>query len=278
MEQGSRKGIRQTYAPNAFTMLLNPADYRELTPFLDTISSDVKGELQRVAEERNYLLAGELTITLAADADTPEGKPRVNGSMQGKAESTTTVMLSEMETGLHPSPEAVRDALTVILLPSDEPARHDPIEESICFLREGEVKAAADSLAKAGPDQKDTPRFLAAMAVAMEMLGQSKQAGRYYRRLQEVDGPRPGVQRRIEHLATFASMETGEPGRIELSGTGAAIRFRPDTVELDNPQQDARVQVNGVVQRRVRLKTGDTIRIGNLEMTCRTHDGINDGP
>ena len=61
MERGCRKGIKQVYAPNRFEVVLNPADHDDLRPFLSIIRSDITGELRRVIEERNYLLAGDLS-------------------------------------------------------------------------------------------------------------------------------------------------------------------------------------------------------------------------
>ena len=276
MEQGTRKGIRQTYAPNAYTVMLNPADYHELVPFLDTIASEIKGELQRVAEERKYLLAGELTVSLTAEGNTPEGKPQIDGMMQGNDESVATVMLSDVEQVALPVFEGMqRDAATVIHLPADEQEGTDPIEDSISLLREGKVHAASDCLSKVDPEESETPRFLAAKAVVMEMQGQPSKAGKYYQRLLAIDGTRPDLQHRIAHLATRSSEQAGvgvssrESGRIELGDTGASLRFSADAVELDNPRQDPMVMVNGTVQQRSSLKDGDTIRIGFLEMNFK---------
>lgn len=280
MEQGTRKGIRQIYAPNAFTVLLSPADYRELSPFQDTIRADIKGELRRVAEERNYLLAGDLSVALVSDEETPAGVPQVNGVMQGKDEPMSTVLLADVEKPATPLTDNTRrDAPTVILVPAEEQAVDDPVAEGISFLREGQVKAAAERLADAGPEKVDTPQFLAAMAVAMELLGNASQAGRFYRRLQEVDEPRPEVQRRIDYLSDASSRYTagdtihGEVGRIELGDTGACIHFGTGTFQLHNPLNDLTVQVNGSVHQHCQLKEGDKIRVGDFEMIYRNTHG-----
>jgi tetratricopeptide (TPR) repeat protein len=276
MEQGTRQGIRQTYAPNAFTVLLHPADYEELKPFLDTISSDIKGEIQRVAEERSYLLAGNLAVTLTPNGETPEGKPKVNGMMQGEADPISTVMLSDAETSMmQPQEESERDAATVILLPADEKPCDDQIEEGISFLKEGSVEKADACLKKAASNNEDSPRFLAAKAVVMELTGRPLQAGELYQQLQKIDGPRADVQRRIEYLNSSAHSAAWDDNhstafsRLELSGTGASICFDAESLQVFNPQKDARVQVNGGVQHHIRLEEGDRIEVGFLKMEFR---------
>ena len=284
MEQGTRKGIRQIYAPNAFTLRLSLSDYQDLAPFEDTIRADVKGELRRVAEERNYLLAGDVSVTLLADETIPAGMPQITAAMQGKTEPVSTVLLSDLEMSDSPSPDiSDRDAPTVVMLPDAERATDDPVAEGIRFLREGRLEAAADRLTAAGPQSGDTPHFLAAMGVAMELLGFASQARQFYRRLQEIEGPRPDVQRRIDYLADNLSRDPergvphGEVGRIELGDTGASICFDAGDVQLHNPRNDPRVQVDGSAQKHCRLKAGAIIRFGDVEMTYRSYRTVNTG-
>ena len=83
LERGKRRGIRQTYAPNRFTVRLHPSDYKELRPFVGMIRSEIKGELHRVVQECNYLLAGGLDVALVSDHSVGSGKPQVTGTMAG---------------------------------------------------------------------------------------------------------------------------------------------------------------------------------------------------
>lgn len=95
LEQGCRRGIKQIYAPNRFDVRLCPEDYKELQSFLSVIRSDISGELRRVISERKYLLAGELKIEIIEDPEVQEGKPRVDGYMQGENDNKTTIELPE---------------------------------------------------------------------------------------------------------------------------------------------------------------------------------------
>ncbi|MCD4678719.1 MAG: DUF3662 domain-containing protein [Desulfobacula sp.] len=124
MERGAKKGINKTYAPNLFRVYLNKSDYREYRPFIDVICSDIKGELRRVIEERDYLLAGELSVEIFEDSALLSGLPKVEGLMQGEEEPRSIITASEVEEESNTiideensAPKDFLDGKTVIMLP-----------------------------------------------------------------------------------------------------------------------------------------------------------------
>jgi hypothetical protein len=242
MEQGTRKGIRQVYAPNTFTVLLNPSDFRDLHPFLGTIGSDIKGELRRVAEERSYLLAGDLSVTLTTDEETPEGKPQVRGSMQGEAEPVSTVMLSDIHTQTLSAPDNVgRDAPTVILLPVAAHTTDVPAENGLSPVGQRQLDAPTDGLVDTEPEKDAAPRLLRTVAMMMELLGNRSRVSRMERKLKAIDGPGSDIQRCIGHLVEDTSRDAesdafeGQSGQLILGATGACIRCGKDSFILENP-------------------------------------------
>lgn len=79
MEKGCRKGLRNTYAPNTFLIYLHTTDYKDLYPFINVICTDIKSELQKMVDERNYVLAAELEVRLFESTEAREGIPEIRG-------------------------------------------------------------------------------------------------------------------------------------------------------------------------------------------------------
>jgi len=277
MEQDSRKGIKKTYAPNRFRVLLNPDDYKDLYPFLDTIRSDISGELRRVVEERNYLLAGDLIVEIEADRNIDEGLPQVKAHMHGSREPYTVVSLNDKndnseQTAYSPVP----DGKTVIVLPGSKETLGVPLQEGITMLREGRAEEAHSVLSSVQDDLKDSPIFQAAMAVALEMIDKRFEALEHYNRIETLDGPKPEVQRRIEWIKKNKSTIRQEHGATEIHGVlelsvpGVSIQFGKNGVSLKNKNLDQRVQVDGRVESRILLKDGASFSIGEVTMTYRS--------
>ncbi len=63
--------------PNDFTVELSPTDYSRLTPFGDTLSTELATLVQEHVTEQRYTLAGPLSIAFAEKAELGTGRFRV---------------------------------------------------------------------------------------------------------------------------------------------------------------------------------------------------------
>ncbi|MFH2093542.1 MAG: FhaA domain-containing protein [Pseudomonadota bacterium] len=131
LENGVKKGINKTYAPNLFRVRLNKADYKEYKPFINVIRSDIKGELRRVIEERNYLLAGSLDVEIVKDPALLSGLPRVEGFMQGEDDPRSVIVAEPGKKQDSPIVKeakkdagALQDDKTIIMLPGHLEQEH----------------------------------------------------------------------------------------------------------------------------------------------------------
>lgn len=279
MEQGSRRGIKKVYAPNRFRILLNPEDYRELYPFLDMIRSEITGELRLLVDERKYLLAGEVQMDIVEDPDTPVGLPQIKYRMQENGETESVERMSDQDVrDRRTAPSPSRDSDTVILLAEPESDAEKRLEDGVGNLKEGQPQIAFDKLSDlsdADDELEASPRFHAAMAVALEMMGRPEEALSHYRRIEAIDGPRPMVQRRIEWIENAAGRPDAAPaaptplGFLETGVPGAVIRLDTGGIYLENRHRDPAVRVNGEIVAETALKDGGRIQIGNTELIFR---------
>jgi hypothetical protein len=260
MEIGCRKGIRQTYAPNHFIVCLNPHDLKDLDAFLEMICSEIKGELRRVVEERQYLLAGELTVEIVNDHKVQAGQPRVEARMHGGFDPYSADGSGEPSIRSHEAhrPELIRDAKTIIA--GEEPVSQIPVDA--VFEKEDHcVKAAAgnDELPEINGDNgflDEAVRSRAALLLAMEMMHHSRAAA---------GGQRPVAPRRIEWKKQTASaaasppdpsevvgrlVERGEWLTLHITGRGVFAEYR-----IDPPPDGASTWVL--------LENGSELRVGD---------------
>lgn len=259
MEQGARKGIHKTYAPNRFHVLLSPVDYEELYPFLAMICSDIRGELRRIVEERDYLLAGELQVDVLMDESTETGKPEIKGCM------VSDDPLDDEPAGDSRGPHdrmtettALRDAGTVIMLPNEAPPQPNALETGISLLKAGHARDALTVLSESEATLVDQPEYHAAMAVALDMNQRREEALPHYRRLRALEGPQPFVQRRLEWDSRSS------PSSSTVERPACSIRLGSKDVELLNPDLNTHIRVDGKVAPVVALQPGSEIRIGGL--------------
>ncbi|CAG37161.1 FhaA domain-containing protein [Desulfotalea psychrophila] len=97
LEQGCKKGLRRTYAPNTFHIYLHSNDYNELYPFLKVISSDIQAELERHIEERKYVLASNLEVFLFESTKVKPKRPEIKGLVCCESEPDTVLSSTVLE-------------------------------------------------------------------------------------------------------------------------------------------------------------------------------------
>lgn len=119
MIKGVRKGLRSVYVPNCFDVRLHPAEFKELSPFLSTIRSDIKSELMRVAKERGYVLKDSLDIKIVEDSRVEAGCPHVESSFGSGDGPTSSVILGPEDKEKAPTDSQSRkhDDETIVLKP-----------------------------------------------------------------------------------------------------------------------------------------------------------------
>jgi len=250
MEQGCRKGLNTNYAPNHFSVLLNPSDYKELYPFLQTIRSDIYHGLKKIVAERKYLLAGDLVVEILEDRQRPEGLPEVKGYMQDSDEPDSVV-------GFEQKQEQEKDNVFGSI-----PISGDPItilEEGITLLRDGKVEEAVEVFSNAEADLKEMPQYHASMGVAMDMLGHSDDAKQHYDQLNEAD---PSAL--IEYHRDQKQKTTGY--RLETDIPGVSLLFGTNGLVMENSYHDPSATVNGKNVPVIQIQSGDVITVGTMRM------------
>jgi|GEM_PF-6158623 len=272
MEQRTRKGIRQTYAPNRFSVLLHPSDYRELFGFLGILQSEIKGELRRVVEERNYLLAGELEVEILEEGRIKKGLPEVQAFMLGEAQPDASMVMDEADRSLTGDNANVDDH-TLIIEPSvaQEPQPED-FDRGLALLREGRAAEAADTITLIDESEVGGAEYHAALGAAMEMMGKRAEAVAHYHSAIQLGGPQPLVQKRIEWLGRSSEIgaEAEKPleilGRLSIPTLGVVLQLRTDGVYVENPNGSAAVEVNAEPTQGVLLKDGAEVSLDGLKM------------
>jgi hypothetical protein len=98
MDEGQTPSVSRTYAPNVFTVVLNPRDHDGLAGFLEALVAEMAAYLQEHAESRRYTLVGPLRVDIQPSEAVEAGKTQVQ---------TRTV--SGPSTGAAGEPEEVAD-------------------------------------------------------------------------------------------------------------------------------------------------------------------------
>lgn len=68
-----RVGIDRVYGPNWFRAELSEEDFAQFEPFLLRLQQEIGEDLIRTAQRRGYVLVGEVTVELLANADLRRG-------------------------------------------------------------------------------------------------------------------------------------------------------------------------------------------------------------
>ncbi len=274
MDQGSRQGINRTYAPNVFILTLHGNDYRKHAPVLHFIKADILACLKQHAVEHNYLLAGDLLLTLEEDEHTPEGTPRIIGRMSDGDEPDSVVSYRQQTPGDSPEQGSRDNAGTA---PDYDPA--DPlsiIEEGVTVLREGHPEQAVEVLAAVENSARDTPQYQALMGVCRQLSGEPEQAEEHLYRLQQLvpdmnipalpipevtdngDNEQWQARKNLQkNRATF---------RLAVNIDGVCLIVGENTLRLENPYLDPAVTVRGKVEKTADIRPGDVVTLGTIRL------------
>jgi hypothetical protein len=77
MEAGQTPSVSRTYAPNAFTVVLNPQDHEVFAGFQEALTAELVAYLQEHAEGRDYTLVGPLQVHVQSSETVEPGKVHV---------------------------------------------------------------------------------------------------------------------------------------------------------------------------------------------------------
>ena len=277
MESGSRKGIRRVYAPNRYEVLLSEWDFAELHPFLETICADIGSELQRVAEERDYMLAGEISVEIKKDPSVSKGFPQVKGHMQGDEEPRSVVTFSEENQGLA-SDTNNRDCKTVLLM--REVRKPEKRAKSTVFrsIRKPAGRKRGPWAAAGG--NTGTQPEIRSREIAEESPAEKSVAPRPKGACSNplAWGQRPATEKRPLSLpfrpekppalpAPAVPVKDSQSSWGEINGMGVFLHFTQAGIVVENRQWAPEVKVNGAVATKRRLADGDRLQIGTLELT-----------
>jgi hypothetical protein len=272
MERQARKGIRQTYAPNRFSVVLHPSDYRELYGFLGILRSEIKGELRRVVEERNYLLAGDLEVEIVEEARIKKGLPEVQAFMQGEQQPNESVVLEDEEKSATGSGADADDHTLIIEPPEPAASPAAGFDRGLTLLKEGRAAEAADTITLVDESEVDGVEYHAALGAAMEMMGRTPEAVSHYRNVIQLGGPQPLMQKRIAWLGhnpddRAASKTHAETlGRLAIPAHGVVFHLRTDGIFVENQGEAAAVTVDGEASLGAPLPDGAVIALDGLEL------------
>ena len=273
MEQGGRQGINRIYAPNDFVIMLHPSDYQEISPFLHTIRSEILQELKITVADRNYLLAGELTLKLKADDTAEEGKPMVRGRMSGKDEPDSVVKY-EKEYTEPPSDGQDADATNktgsnVILSDS-----LTTLEEGVTVLREGNPERAMEVLSGIRKDACNVPQYHAVMGVCHQLLDHADEAKEHYSQLQDMQPDvssalllgYDGLSSAPDEKKETKTQKKSAGYRLEANIAGVSLVIRDNELILENRYRDPAASVDGKVTEAVVIERGNVVTLGTVRL------------
>jgi len=284
LERGSRKGINRIYAPNQFRIILSCNDYKDLSPFLNRLMQDIKSELCKVVEERNYLLAGELKISIER-SENKSVAPVVTGIMQSSNDSESLISKPQNRESTELSEiKKYSDLKTVIMLPGYEgrdnyqrsPEKQTRLDE-IILLPESDESVSSVSLKTEHSEKKEKDN---AMCVAdknrcvvdtlSSVSGFFSTIKRFlaYNKNKLVLFFLPENIRRNIIQETNSDFKKGflEKSKFEISIPGAEIYFEKEGIFLLNKKLDHNIRVNGKIEPVLSVKKGDLIELGGISL------------
>ena len=284
MEQGCKQGINRVYAPNDFIVLLNPLDYRELSSFIQNIRAEILEELTRIVTDRNYLLAGTLTLKIKADDGVGEGLPTIRGKMTGSDDPDSVVTFQQHADD--PQPAQQQTGLTGKKTP-DFTSAADPqttIEEGVILLREGHPEQAVEILTACDQEAEDIPQYHAVLGVCSRMLGREEEAGVHFSRLEEMGHVVPRLpppdddRKQMDWREDRKEEKNGKDGKNEKNAqkknsgyrleytAGASLIIRDNELILENRYLDKSVTVDGRVSKTEVIRPGSVLTMGTVHL------------
>ena len=99
--------------PNTFHIELSPMDYDRLSPYQQTLTTELIEMLREHADEQHYVFAGQVTIDLAEEEDLVTGRFRVRSSatasVSGRGRAATPDTSSRATVEVNGSRHAITD-------------------------------------------------------------------------------------------------------------------------------------------------------------------------
>lgn len=86
MRELKQVSVKSVFAPNAYTVFLNPEDYQQMAPFLPLLTKELAQYLQEKAREANYTLLPPVRVSFQSDAGQETGRLRVTGAFHQVAD------------------------------------------------------------------------------------------------------------------------------------------------------------------------------------------------
>ena len=98
--------------PNTFHIELSPMDYERLSPYQQTLTSELVEMLREHADEQHYVFAGQVTIDLGEEEDLVTGRFRVRSSATASVTGGRKAAAEPSEGGASIEVNGSRHALT----------------------------------------------------------------------------------------------------------------------------------------------------------------------
>ena len=284
MEQGCRQGINRVYAPNDFIVLLNPLDYRELSSFIKNIRAEILEELTRIVTDRNYLLAGALTLKIKADDSVGGGLPTIRGKMTGSDEPDSVVTFQQHADDPQPAQQRTGPGEKKTSGFSSAADPQSTIEEGVTLLREGHPEQAVEILTACDQEAEDIPQYHAVLGVCNRMLGREEEADVHFTRLQELGHVVPRLPLPLDARKQVDSRKDRNGEKNEQDGeneknaqkktsgyrleytAGASLIIRDNELVLENRYLDKSVTVDGRVSARAVVRPGSVLTMGTVHL------------
>lgn len=86
MQELKQVSIKSVFVPNAYTVFLNPEDYRRMAPYLSLLTKELAQYLQEKAREARYTLLPPVQVFFQPDVHQEAGRVRVAGAFHQPAE------------------------------------------------------------------------------------------------------------------------------------------------------------------------------------------------
>jgi tetratricopeptide (TPR) repeat protein len=268
-----------------FVILLHPTDYEDIAPFLPNIRMEILQELKTIVADRNYLLAGNLSLTIKTDKNGEEGRPLLKGRMSGSDEPDSVIEYEQHENRAAKPLSGQSDPSTQNIAAADA-LRYDPLttlEEGITILRDGNPGQAIEVLSELSEDAGDIPQYHAVMGVCRKMLGQDEEARVHFDQLQEMQ-PEVSSALLLSHDDFSANKEKNiqkkqkkSAGyRLETNIAGVSLVTWDKKLILENRYLDPTASVDSKVEESIVIESGDVVTLGTVRLHVTTDNPTNE--
>lgn len=246
LEKGCRKGMRRTYAPNTFLIYLHTSDYKDLYPFLKGIAEDITSELQRMVDERKYILAGDIEVRLLERATVKEGLPEIRGVVCCESEPDSVVSSTSLDDNLDLEIEI--NSSEQYKSGSDDKSGDSATENNAAYttiMEEGKTIVREDGwdeeMFLSANDQEPTPG-----------------SGSVVEATSHATNSLPLLVEKEKHSSKVVVLQTNIPG--------VSLHIDVDYIMLENCLEYDKITVDGTVRPLTKLGAGSVVRIGELEL------------